>query len=79
MKNHQTKRRPHRRNSDSDYTFPVAITSIIRCAYHRAGDVRYGLRVWQIASYAFPGLFPRSESSAMTGLHTYVHMPTRLA
>jgi len=77
MKNHQTKRRTHRRNSDSNATFPAAIASIIRGAHQRAEGDLHGPCARPIAALTLPYPFPRKESSAPAGMHALARAPTR--
>ncbi|CAE6847857.1 hypothetical protein R75465_07021 [Paraburkholderia aspalathi] len=79
MKIDQTKRRGHRRHSDTGFTFPAATTSIIRRAHHRAGNDLHGPSPWQFARYLLRGLFLRSDSSGQIGLHASTCMPARPA
>jgi hypothetical protein len=79
MKIDQTKRRVHRRHSDTGFTFPAATTSIIRRAHRRADNDLHGPHAWQFARHLLRGLFPRSDSSGQIGLHASVCTPTQSA
>ncbi|MCX4146829.1 MULTISPECIES: hypothetical protein [Paraburkholderia] len=75
----QTKRRAHRRHSDTSFTFPAATTSIIRRVHRRADNDLHGPTPWQFARHLLRGLFPRIESSGQIGLHASTCMSTRPA
>lgn len=79
MKIDQTKRRAHRRHSDTGFTFPAATTSIIRRAHHRAGNDLDRPNAWQFALHTPCGPFPRSDSSDAIGVHASACTPTRSA
>jgi hypothetical protein len=79
MKIDQTKRRAHRRHSDSGFTFPATTTSLIRRAHHRADNDLHGPYAWQSALHTLRGLSPRSDSSGQIGLHASVCTPARPA
>ncbi|CAB3796447.1 hypothetical protein LMG28690_04317 [Paraburkholderia caffeinilytica] len=79
MKNDQAKRRPVRRRGDIGFTFPAAITSIVRCALCRVGNEIHGPSVWQFALHAVRGLFPRNDSSDPIRLHALACTRTRPA
>lgn len=79
MKIDQTKRRTHRRNSGTGFTFPAATPSLIRRALYRVGNEIHTPYVWQLALHTVRGLFPRSDSSDQIGLHGSACTPIRSA